>query len=280
MAKGVTTAEYFPRSGQVRFGDTPNWDFIYKTSLVKDRKWAIGDRVVLPDGRVFRYCKSAGALPAGLGAYNDAVVNIAGSAPVQTSPATGAVGSNILKVTIASGDGYAEDGAIAEDELRGAYVVFGHEGSGTAQTRYIVGNTAVASGGGSTYLTLDGGITTAITAATTYIEVLLNPYGHLKQGNTAGLAMNVCVPITNVAAASTYFWGQTWGPIWLTPGGAWTSQGVANERLVVFVGDGSINGPGATGVTLETGFQVAGYIMQKDTAGSGGPPFVMLMISP
>jgi hypothetical protein len=63
----------------------------------------------------------------------------------------------------------------------------------------------------------------------------------------------------------------------VVPGGGWTNQGVAKERTVVFVGDGSING--AKAVTLGDGYQVAGFILQHDTLSSGGPPMVMLQIS-
>ncbi len=68
------------------------------------------------------------------------------------------------------------------------------------------------------------------------------------------------------------------GPCWCTPGGADSTPGdSANDRSVVFVGDGSVNG--VTAITLENGYQVAGFIIDPTEVGTGCMPLVMLQIS-
>ena len=80
------------------------------------------------------------------------------------------------------------------------------------------------------------------------------------------------------ATVGQYYWMQTWGPICISPGDA-GSGGEAEERQLVFGGNGGVFAHDAAhATTLQE--QHAGFIIQKDSAGGDGPPFIMLQISP
>lgn len=261
-------------AGMVGHSDVPDWSFIYTASTIKDPKWNVGDRFVTPDGRVFRYAKvgTAGVYSC-YGATVRASSNISVLAPAQPD-GCGAIGDRKIKITIAAADGRAADGVVAVDELKGGYIVIANQGT-SGCVRGILGNTVVASGGGTTIVTLDGPLTAAVVASTTYTEILLNPYAFIELfgGTNAEYQSAIGVPAVT-ATVGKYVWVQTWGPIWITPGGATTPGDSVNDREVVFVGDGSING--SAHITNENGYQVAGFIMDS---GSTTPPFIMLQIS-
>jgi len=265
-------------AGMVGHSDVPDWSFIYKVSTVKDPKWNVGDRFVTGDGRVFRYAKAytAGVL-SGFGACNRNKVNISVLAPAQTA-GCGAIGDRKVVITIASGDGIAADGVVAADELKGGYIVLNNQGS-SPMNRCILGNTAVASGGGTTIVTLDGPLTAALVVGVGYTEILPSPYNLMEVGGGSGLLEYqsfLGVPVAT-ATVGQYFWLQTWGPAFVTPGGSTSPGDSANDRSVYFVGDGSING--GAHVTDENGYQLAGFCMEQTASAAGGPPFVMLQIS-
>jgi hypothetical protein len=231
-----------------------------------------GRRYVTWDGRVFKYCRSLGTLYAGYGAANIAPV---GYLINSVTPAAYVAGQQQIPVTIASAEGYAGDGAIAENELVGAHLVVGHGGATLTENRLVIGNAAVASGGGTCQVLLDEPLDLAH-AAGVACELPLNPFRYLSKGNLEYNAF-MCVP--RVAVTTGYnFWGQTWGPCWCVPGGGDSVPGnSANDRLVCFVGDGSVNG--ATALTMETGYQIAGYIIDTTASGTGAMPLVMLQLS-
>ena len=227
-----------------------------------------GARVITNDGRVFKYCKAKAAVKSGFGAANDAPQNIS------DATVTAAVGDLEVGVTIAAGDGAAADGAIAENELRGGYFVAGHGATAAVQNRMIEKNTLVAAGGAECTLTLDFPIADALAAA--FCELVLNPYRYLSNGALEYNAF-MCVPAVNADAAEN-FWGQTWGPCWVVPGGGDNTPGDSvDDRMVYFVGDGSVNG--GTAIDEERGHQVAGFIIDETGIGTGALPLVMLQIS-
>ena len=264
------------------------------------QRFAYGTRGLTWDGRVFRYgkaftygvCSSIGAANVhGGGAGSNTTgptTNTISShaAPTQVGDASGLAGCSVVTVAIHTGDYHGEigDGIVAKDELVGGYVVIGN---GTAQSpdfRGIVGNSACTASTTSTIqLYLDGPIFTAITAATTNIEVLANPYTKLVCGaNYAGTygAGNGYVSflgIPAVDAATLYsFWLQTWGPCWGTSAGA-TNNG-ANDRELYFATNGSLIS-GADLTYAGASYQRAGFAMEKTSSGYSGPPLVMLQIS-
>lgn len=266
--------------GTIQSDKYTDWDFIYSVSTGKDNLYNIGDRVQTGDGRVFRYAYAGtGGVLSSFGAACTAVVKIS-----HLIPAAGVAASGVrsVLVTVGATDGAAGNGIIAVDELRGGYIVLANQSS-SAMNRCIIGNTAVATGGGTMTVYLDAPTTAAITAAS-YCEIMPNPYYNMRLGGalSGSLERSTFLGIPAVTAAATnYFWLQTWGPTWIVPSGTPGADqpGYANDdRDVFFVGDGSIYGGHA--VTVESGYQRAGSIMQCDsTAATAGPPFVMLQIS-
>lgn len=228
-----------------------------------------GRAAITRDGRIFRYGRSLGNVLSGFGAANIAPQNIGAVIPIAA-----AVGASEVVATIASNDGYAGDGAVAENELIGGYWVSGH-GESLVQNRLILANTAVASGGGTTRIALDAPIANAMTAASSYVEILLNPYRYLSKGAYEYHCF-MCIPAVN-AGSGYWFWGQRRGPCWVCPGGGDASPGdTANDRTAYFVGDGSVNFGYA--LTVESGYQKAGYCMDRTASGTSAMPQIFLQL--
>ena len=265
MARGIAKVKYERQSGNVSVVDRPNWGFIYTTSLVKDAYWDIGDRVVLPDGREFRYGKSSSALntseachfaDTGLVAYTAAVI-------------AAAIGDTSVIVPAATHT------AVTKDELKGGYVViFGSVADGADMMfRGILGNDASASAAALT-LYLDGPLDVAIDTSSAY-EVYANPYGNLAHTTGAPSAGKIGPPAVYVSAASMYFWVQVKGPMHQNP----QSTVIDNEGLGVnWRSDGSLDAVATAlgGLTIpnDSTTQYAGYRMVGDYDNNG--PLIML----
>ena len=236
------------------------------------QRYIYGTRGITWDGRVFKYGHSLDTLYAGFAAKNGAGADVSTLINSNTTIAI-AAGDIQTTVTVANTEGYAAGGVVAEDELAGAFMVIGHGGSTTTETRMIVGNDAVASGGGTTIVTAEW--PWALAHAAGFMELPLNPYRYLIRDTTVASVMGV----PNIATTTGYnIWIQSWGPCWCVPGGADGTPGdSADDRTVVFVGDGSVNG--VTAITLENGYQVAGFIIDATEVGTGCMPLVMLQIS-
>ena len=245
------------------------------------QRYIYGTRYMTWDGKVFKYGHAAVVCQSGYGARNYAGVNISHALPA--APVTTTVGQTTLVVTVDSNDGYSAasltggSGIVAENELVGGYVVVGNNLE-SPENFTIMGNTAVASGGGTTILTLDRPMSIAYTGSTDYCEVLYNPYAHLA-GNTVNdnYFSVMGVPATQVTAAYNS-WFQTWGPLWLTPTGAAQPGSTASDREFYFLQQNGAIVSGTTAV-VETGWQRGGFIIEWDAAGAAGPPFCMLQLS-
>jgi len=266
MAVGKAKVDYFHTKG-VDMSDVPSWEFLYRKSLVRDDRHQVGDRVVLPDGRVYRYAKSGDANRLNtdlLCSFQEDEVQ--GWEALKNSQVIGDT-----EVTF-TGAAHAE---VAKDELRGGYViVFKDGGGGDTQFRGIVGNTASALNKNITVY-LDAALTVDVIGGTTAGELWYNPYASVI-GTEAGGASHSAAgrPMVNVAAANTYFWIQTWGPCWLSPQPA-GFQAADKQRTAVKRRDGSIQAIGAEGALDMT--QVVGFLMNE---GYSSGPLFMLQISP
>jgi len=263
MAIGPNRAEYLNVPGLAyRNGlATGGYDFLYETSTTQDPKWFLGDRVVLPDGREFRYAKSSGAINTNLACNFTAT----GYTAYTAIAVAAAVGDRSLTVPAAT------HAALTADELRGGYVVLGNGGS-TVQVRQIVGN-AAASSNAAFVIYIDAPLTSALTVASTGVETYQNPFAALNQSvdrtyPKAGVAATV------VSAASTYFWVQTKGFTWIAP-----QAGVGNAGLagLFYRHDGSVDDvQTALAVTVEgySTSQYAGVCIEGSASGNG--PLIML----
>ncbi len=273
MSKGNAKLVNVGETGQVISDNASNWSFIYETSLVKDSKYNIGDRVNLPDGREFRYAKSGSALNGGFGAAFWRPLTFNGG-----TFGAAAIGDASVQITLDAGVITAFGSDITKDGLRGGY--FLQADTGTPAFRGIIGNSA---GGDTDVITiyLDGPLTRAL-VTTSFCEILANPYGDLRGTGGSGAGESgtdyisfAGVPATTVAAALTFFWVQTHGISWITP-----NQPVADaafRRDVFFRNDGAIISGGD--ITVENGYQRAGYVIDKTGSSTDNPPFIMLEVS-
>ena len=236
------------------------------------QRYIYGTRLLTWDGKVYKYGKAVAALTSGFGVFNNANDTVADMLNTATTIAS-VIGDKKWTLTVGAAEGYAGGGDLTLDELAGGYMTIGH-GAGTPETHTIVGNEAVTDGG-TCIVTNETPFANAY-AIGSFQETQLNPYRY--QTSTASeVAAVMSVAIVAVASGSN-FWGQTWGPCWVTPGGGDATPGDSvNDREVYFVGDGSVNG--ATALTIENGYQRAGFIIDTTEVGTGTMPLVMLQIS-
>ena len=255
----------------------PSWDFLYEHSTVKHPDYDIGDRVVLPDGRVFRYGKASGTqnpdlLSQHLTGQHISYVALGANQVAGDSQVT-------LTVTAAS-EGVGGLGVIAEDELRGGYILI-FDASAKAINRGIVGNTALASDGTSITIYLDGRLNAVLLAVTDHAEVIASPYlaltSDLSDKNRGFLGRPA-----SIATDGEYFWLQTWGPCWIAPDNGNSSVNVGNTSnniQVVARFDGRVAVHDYN--DAENKFaQHVGFVLSRGAGSAQGLPFIMLQIAP
>jgi len=264
MAKSTARVDYLGMAGIVQSVSRGAWDFIYKASTVKDPKFNIGDRVVLPDGREFIYSKSSAACISGQGCEFTSTGYVA-----YTAFATNASVGDV-EITIPA----ATHAALTEDELVGGYVeIFVGDTTNNVMFRQIVGN-AAASSGAAFKVYLDGELDQAIVSGTSAVEVYQNPYAALRTG-TGQDYPKAGVPAVKVSAASTYFWCQRRGMVWVAPQANLGNTGGKNGGFWHDVGNVS-DGATALGVTIPAAksCQYAGHTVEGSISGNG--PLFML----
>jgi len=259
MAKGKAKVNYLGRAGLVAAKDAPDWSFLYDVSSTRDSKWNIGDRVVLPDGREFRYAKSVGACHAGHGCE----FTYTGYTSYTAFAVAAAVGDKEVTVPAAT------HAALTTDELRGGYIII-FDGSDDSNTtvRGIIGN-ASAAADAAFKVYLDAKLTNAIVAGTEACEVYRNPYAALQDGSV-NTYPKAGIPAAYVSASGKYFWVQTNGITWMSPqSGVGGSQG---QHGAFWRHDGSIDKADtalATTVPAGSSSQYAGYCVAGNQAGNG-----------
>ena len=270
MAKGITKVEYV-RSKDVVVSDVSNWGYIYSTSLTRDQRWNVGDRVVLPDGRVFRYGLASNIVAkvnVGLKFWDELTDGITYTALLQGQAA------GDLSIRVDAGAA----AAVTKDQLRGGYVIF-HVGYTTA-VRGIIGNT-LADSDGYTTIYVDAPFQVALTTADR-VEVHTNPYANLRYRGAAGdeYSSVAGVPAVTTAAADQYLWIQTWGPCFIAPQSPVGATPTAHLRQLVFRPDGAIDQHDST-EAYNAKQQHAGFIIARESVGNGSDsPLMMLQISP
>ena len=265
MAQGKAKSTLLGIQGLVGHRNAPDWSFIYEASLTKSPKWFIGDRVVLPDGREFRYAKSGGACVSGQGVE----VYSAGVMAYTSFVVAAAIGDKEVTVPAAT------HAAKTKDELRGGYLlIWNPAGSNSCQFRGIIGNDATAADV-AFKVYLDGPLTEAVTTSSS-AEVFENPFAAVRTG-TMNYFAKVGIPAREISAANTYFWVQTRGCCFGAPqggklrtteggyvGGLWSDYGNISDYNT------------SLGVTVAggRGSQHAGFAIQGD-ADNIGPLFML-----
>lgn len=262
---------------------------VYKVDTTQ--KFAIGARMVLEDGRVFRYFSAGGVCKSQLGAWKKKLSNTCAAAPTQATAAAqlaaygetlaaGAVGSRYVTVTIDSEIGHLTTGVLTADELKGGYIVIGNGSAQAPQNRRIVSH-PVCTVAGSLTLKLDGALIAAVTAGTTTIELIENPWSHLVGDETIEHYVSFLGVPAATLADGEFGWLQTWGPCWITSNSATCNS--ADDREIFFVANGSVESGGDLDFGDshdDTSYQHAGFALDTSSSGSSNAPFVMLQISP
>jgi hypothetical protein len=240
---------------------------IYTTSSVQ--RYIYGTRFLTWDGRVYKYCNAVAAVYSywGAQAYEDAAL----SWTVLPSAGVVPAGSKHMVVTL---------GSRTENDLTGGYVMLYDASVSTTaynQSTYWYGITGNNDTATVTTIYIDG-VVPVLTTTSDAAEVFENPYRETKAGATtsAGYAPVVCIPCQSSAAGYKY-WGQTYGPAYVTPTNTTLDDPTSEEGQVYFSGAGASGG-------LKEGApasQHAGFILNPDVSGSGGiaGPMIMLQIS-
>ena len=167
------------------------------------QKHVLGTRMILPDGRVYRYSEVGAA-------------DIAGGAVVQAPAGTAADDQDKLVAAVSAGSTtvtLSQSLTITKDKYKDGYMHI-NSGTGAGEVYRIKSNTAVSSATGCV-LTLDeeDGLATALTAGSSNCEVGLsvNPYSNVIISPTT--VTNVAIGVAPTLLTQEYFgWIQTWGP--------------------------------------------------------------------
>lgn len=267
--RGVYYTKHFDETLKKGVYETqiPNLGFLYDTpSTTKSTEFNVGDKVVLPDGREFRYAKSLGNNA--LFAAHGCQFTYTGYTAYTAFGVAAAVGDTEVTVPAAT------HGALSEDELRGGYIIL-FDGATDLNTtvRGIVGNDS-ADANAAFKVYLDAPLHNAIVAGTEACEVYQNPWAGMEVASNSALPV-AGVPTTTVSAAANYFWVQTKGICWVAP-----QSGVGDNggMLVMWRHDGSLESAetalGGLTVPSTDRSQIAGYCIQGSQAGNG--PLLML----
>ena len=255
----------------------PNMQFLYEVSATKSPDWYLGDKVVTPDGRKFRYCLSSGRCDTFIGNQFGVEIPAAGidySSPAEDAP----VGQDWIKMT--------NQGVVAQtlDGLRGGRInmspIEGVPGNPFVQQRNVVGNTA---GGASEVITVyfDAPLVTIVTAATGKAWCMPSQYSAVASAQLVGAGVSGRRSFVGYAAAPVsgtglYHWEQTWGEISASLYGSAVGK-TQYRREVVFRFDGNLIHRGAAGVTgLEA--QTAGFIMDSNVQNNGATVIYLKII--
>jgi len=175
----------------------------WEKTETSSQKHVLGSRMVLPDGRVYRYVETAGT-------------DIAGGAVVQAAAGTAAHDQDLVVVAVSAGSTTVTintSGTYTKDQYKDGYMHI-NSGTGAGEIYRIKSNTAVSSATGMV-LTLDeeDGLATALTAGAGNCEVGLstNPYKDVIISPTT--VSNVAVGVAPTLLTADYYgWIQTWGP--------------------------------------------------------------------
>jgi hypothetical protein len=171
------------------------------TSTTADLGLTIGTRMILPDGRVFRYAFSNGAAGAGTGVQSSAALANHDSDLVVTAAA--AVGAKSASVTLGAT-------AAAEDLYANGYLLVNDE-AGEGHVYKIRQHDAIGSGGTGTINLMDGDTIVVALTTSSQVGLVANPYMHVIP-SPGGAQTGRTVGFTTAAVAdNSYFWAQTWG---------------------------------------------------------------------
>lgn len=166
-------------------------------------KLPLGTRMVLPDGRVYRYTKN-GAVALSIARLCQESVVVSGHGVDLAVASAAAIGATTVTLTNATT-------AITANEYAQGYL-FVNDVDGEGQICTIKSHPAEATGSGSVVMTLEAedALTVALTTSS-QVGLRYNPYKNVLVNPTTATGVPVGVTPISVTA-NYYFWLQTWGP--------------------------------------------------------------------
>lgn len=218
----------------------------------------LGERLVTPNGRVFRYCKCGSGAALVAGNWIQSPAQIAGHQNLATLAA--AIGATEITVTLGG------TAATLNQYADGQAVVTITPGLGQALN--IIGHPAQTNTTGNLVLTLGEPLRVALTTSTK-IDLVPNPYNGVIQVPVTTLTGVVVGVATYIIAASEYGWLQRSGPCGaLIVGTPAVGLGVGFPT--------SAAGAAAIDDAATAGFVTAGFMLS--TGGTGEVNGVMLAL--
>lgn len=260
---GVQHINYDIIYGELLSGGTEQ--DIYEASDTQN--YPLETRRVLPHGEEWYYGKAGDTINTDLGVWGYNTQHIAYTTIAESVLA----GVSQVKLDVQSGDGVGADGAIAEDELVGGYIVIFPHSSNTF-VRRITANT-VTTGAGEITLTLNKPIPVALTLNVDHGEAMASSYLDVRTGNCSG--RRPFLGKADVAATvGQYLWiHKRKGATWLAPQG---EVGVGdNDNEVVWRHDGSLDEHDYNDA-YTTKAQHAGKVLTRAAGETQGAPFIEL----
>lgn len=226
------------------------------------QRYIFGTRLMTWDGRVYKYAHAVAVVYNYWGAH--AYEEEAGG--WTALPSGTAIGQRQQIVTL---------GSRTTDDLAGGYLMINDNSATTTDFLFgIVGNNDTTT---TTTIYIDAPLPITTTTSDN-CEIFENPYRETK-AHAAGVCPVVCIPANSCAATYNY-WGQTYGPAYISPTNTTLDDPAAGELQVYFSGSGTTGGlvEGAVGSSEN---QHAGFILNPDTDSGGGiaGPLIMLQIS-
>ena len=218
----------------------------------------LGTRLVVPDGRVFRYAQ------AGATALQPfCLVGGAALGPWSTMSASGANWS-VQRVTSYEVGAtqilfsYGATGSVAADGFRDGYMIVGSTDTAEAQFAALGSHGALASStilANLNYVNIPDGLDLALPTETDcWPRLVPNPYKGVIVTNYATILGGILgVPIVPVAI-SYYFWLQTWGPCAVIQDTGAGDIGTAQPGVQVWSASGSTGGICAMFTCSASGF--------------------------
>lgn len=225
------------------------------------------------DVRTFRYCRAGAAIDSSpaRAAINAHII----PGDTGTDGFEGACGYNVAagvsKVQIAD-----TTATHTENYYAGGFLVVQHAALDRIPSYYIIGSTA--SNGTSLVLTLIDNLEKKL-VSTENVTIYPSIYSKVQKAGSIQPDYEpfVVVPVLDVITSEYYFWGQTKGPLWVTPqGGTWPGVS-ACMRDVYFHTDGTID-PATIRVVGTLSPQRAGYLLSPSSTVGYGDAVIMLQL--
>lgn len=181
---------------------------IYVESSIQQH--ALGERMVAPDGRVFRYAKM-GAVAGVAGRLYQAPIEVTDHQNLAPTAAV-AVGATSVTVTLGAT-------AATANQYAGGWIIIA--AGGGINHQYKVASHPAAAAAATLALTLEDPIRVALVAATSKVDLVANPYNGVIINPAAATSAAVGVTVTTQTAA-TFGWLQVRGVVGVLADGAVT----------------------------------------------------------